>query len=77
MPNCTPRGLGQDPIQDCSNPATTKVSIDRGGGAKIIWDVCDDHLNEIYHKLQQLKKDFPIVGDRTIKRFSVIEYYGE
>lgn len=77
MPTCTPRGLGQDSIQGCDTPATTKVSMAIGGGARIIWNVCDDHLNEIYHKLQEFKQQDPVGGERTINRFSAIEYYGK
>jgi hypothetical protein len=75
---CTPIGLGQDTVIKCDQPATTKVSMDiGGGGAKIVWNVCENHLNDIYRKLQKFKADDPIGGERAINRFKTLEYYEE
>ena len=76
MKICTPRGLGQDPATECNQPVDSKVSMGLAGGGRIIWNVCIDHLNEIYHKLQEFKANDPIGGEKAIQRFNVLEYYG-
>ena len=76
MPVCTPRGLGQDPITKCNKPVDSKVSMELPGGVRIVWHVCIDHLNEIYHRFQNFKAIDPVNGDRAIKRFKVLECYG-